>query len=521
MSVLNASDGTIKWKNDSLSYAGPCILHNDWIFTNANSYSESAGAFHLTDGRPKMVANPLTGEPQPWKLTRAYGCNNIIASENLLTFRSGAAGFYDLVCDSGTGNFGGFKSGCTSNLVVANGVLNAPDYTRTCSCSYQNQTSLALVHMPELDFWTIHPSASIHTTKGELTQAGINFGAPGDRRDGDVLWLEYPAVGGPSPPLSVELNQEATFFRHHSSSIGAEDEPWILASGVENVRKVSIDLNLEKKASLKDGIPVAHEHDDAEEQENGDVSRGSSDLELVRDSGDQIIGIRFNKINLPRGAEIRSAYIQMTCDETSDEPTTLLIAAQDSGHADRFSGDKHDISSRAKTRAEVEWSPGPWKKKGESGQSQRTPDLAPLIREVINRNDWKPGNSLAFLISGTGKRVAVSSRGKGDGAARLIIDADKVHRDESAEEPSETYRLRLFFAAPQQAGDSLRKFDVALQGKTVIEDVTIDPSGKKGERFAVHTLDNVSLPGRLELEFIPKRGEPVLSGIEIVRTDPY
>ena len=43
----------------------------------------------------------------------------------MLTFRSGAAGYYDLLNDGGTGNFGGFKSGCTSNLVVANGVLNA------------------------------------------------------------------------------------------------------------------------------------------------------------------------------------------------------------------------------------------------------------------------------------------------------------------------------------------------------------------------------------------------------------
>src|SRR2546427_4621223 len=46
-----------------------------------------------------------------------------------------------------TGNLGGFRSSCTNNLVVAGGLLTAPDYTRTCTCSYQNQTSLALVPM--------------------------------------------------------------------------------------------------------------------------------------------------------------------------------------------------------------------------------------------------------------------------------------------------------------------------------------------------------------------------------------
>jgi len=29
-------------------------------------------------------------------------------------------------------------------------VPEPPHYTRTCTCSYQNQTSLALVHMPDV-----------------------------------------------------------------------------------------------------------------------------------------------------------------------------------------------------------------------------------------------------------------------------------------------------------------------------------------------------------------------------------
>ena len=118
MTVFRAKDGSVQWKKESLVYSGPCILHNDLIITNANSYSESAGAFHIQNGNPKMVKNPLTGQMQPWKITRAYGCNSIIASENMLTFRSGSAAFYDLLNDGGTGNLGGFKSGCTSNLVV-------------------------------------------------------------------------------------------------------------------------------------------------------------------------------------------------------------------------------------------------------------------------------------------------------------------------------------------------------------------------------------------------------------------
>ncbi|MEZ6130820.1 MAG: PQQ-binding-like beta-propeller repeat protein [Planctomycetaceae bacterium] len=245
MAVYNAADGSLRWKNDSVRYAGPCILHNDLIITNANSYTESAGAFRLSDGQQKLEPNPLTGELQPWKLTRAYGCNNIIASENLLTFRSGAAGFYDLLSESGTGNFGGFKSGCTSNLVVANGVLNAPDYTRTCSCAYQNQTSLALVHMPEVEIWSVNSAAAVDSADRRIRKLGLNLAAPGDRRDANgLLWLEYPAVAGPSPELSIQINDEATAFQQHSSTMAGLEHPWILATGYRNITRLNLRMLL-------------------------------------------------------------------------------------------------------------------------------------------------------------------------------------------------------------------------------------------------------------------------------------
>lgn len=259
MAVYRGEDGSVQWENESLKYSGPCILHNDLIITNANSYSESAGAFYLKTGKPWMVPNPLTGELQKWTIKRAYGCNNIVASENLLTFRSGAAGFYDLLTDGGTGNLGGFKSGCTSNLVVAGGVLNAPDYTRTCSCAYQNQTSLALVHMPEIETWSVHTSVAATESDKPIDFLAINFGAPGDRRDADgVLWLEHPVVAGESPPLAIETNSEARLFQHHSSTMSSTDRPWVLSSGLEGITDLRIALNLVREKEdddLKKNVP--------------------------------------------------------------------------------------------------------------------------------------------------------------------------------------------------------------------------------------------------------------------------
>jgi len=243
MTTYRGADGSVIWEKPNFSYVGPCILHNDAIITNTTSYGKSQGAFDLLDGSPVTIANPLTGKLQPWRFTRTYGCNTAVASEHMLTFRSGAAGFYDLQTHGGTGNLGGFKSGCSSNLIVANGVLNAPDYTRTCTCAYQNQTSLALIHMPENEVWTYNLFDGL-TEKGDRFRSlGINLGAPGDRRSEEgTLWVDHPNVGGSSPKISVALEESLNWFRRHSSRVSGQGPAWIGASGAEGVRCVTLQM---------------------------------------------------------------------------------------------------------------------------------------------------------------------------------------------------------------------------------------------------------------------------------------
>ena len=518
MAVYVASTGELRWKKEQLKYAGPCILHNDWILTNANSYTASAGAFRIDTGQQKRVPNPLTGELLPWKITRTYGCNNILASEHLLTFRSGAAGFYDLSNDSGTGNFGGFKSGCTSNLVIANGVLNAPDYTRTCSCAYQNQTSLALVHMPDVDLWTIHPLAATTTKQRRIQQLGINFGAPGDRRDASGrLWLEYPRLAGASARLSIQLNPGARFYRHHSSTMAGRKHPWILASGVAAAREIRISMQLRDEFELATGLPVASADDDAEEDENGDVHLRDGDLELVDKGAPQLIGLRFNDLRLAPGAVIRKAYIQFTCQQTDSEPANLIITAENSPHAAPFQNDSHDLSIRPKTAAEVAWNPPEWMKTGESAAAQRTPDLAPLLRPVIDHPDWQAGNSVVFLISGMGKRIARACAASGRGGARLVVTADKYATRPVSEE---RHRVRLLFSAPPQSTAPSTVFNVFLQDQQVLSKLQLDPAGPPSRQSAEHIFEDVRIAGELQIRLEPISGEPLLSGIEVVRTPP-
>jgi len=210
------------------------MIHGDTVL-------HGQSACDLLTGAPKKRAHPLTGQQVPWRWARNYGCNTPMASEHLLTFRSGAAGYFDLCHDGGTGNFGGFRSSCTNNLIVANGVLSAPDYTRTCTCNYQNQTSLALVHMPEVEMWTYFGP---NQGKGMIRRVALNFGAPGDRRaDNGTLWTEYPSVAGRSPAVPVTtIPAKPDYVRRHSSQVSGDGILWVASSAVKGLHALVVEL---------------------------------------------------------------------------------------------------------------------------------------------------------------------------------------------------------------------------------------------------------------------------------------
>jgi outer membrane protein assembly factor BamB len=231
MRAYRARDGKELWFDET--YTGPAMIHGNTIL-------QGQGACDLLTGALKMRTDPITLEEVPWRWLRNHGCNTPAASEHLLTFRSGAAGYFDLCNDGGTGNFGGFRSSCTNNLIVAGGILTAPEYTRTCVCAYQNQTSIALIHMPDAEMWTFFGTKDV---KGYVKRLGLNFGAAGDRKaDDGTLWLEYPSTGGTSPAVQVTTTpKNPEVFRRHSSAVTGPYN-WVTSSGLKNLSEVSVTL---------------------------------------------------------------------------------------------------------------------------------------------------------------------------------------------------------------------------------------------------------------------------------------
>jgi hypothetical protein len=68
----------------------------------------------------------------------------------------------------------------------------------------------------------------------------------------------------------------------------------------------------------------------------------------------------------------------------------------------------YNISSRTKTTENVYWTVPNWNNEDESGLDQRTPNLNNIFSEVITQSLWQTGNSVTFIIDGTGRRSAYS-----------------------------------------------------------------------------------------------------------------
>ncbi|HEY8060737.1 MAG TPA: hypothetical protein VID94_18355, partial [Acidimicrobiales bacterium] len=155
--------------------------------------------------------------------------------------------------------------------------------------------------------------------------------------------------------------------------------------------------------------------DDAEQRvRRGTVALTSSDMELSTDGTVvQTIGLRFTDIVIPPDAAITAAWVQFQVDEVSTRAASLTIAGEAADNPPTFTGVNADVSSRPRTTATVHWAPPPWRTVHAAGPRQRTPDLSTVIDEIVNRPGWAPGNALALVIRGTGRRTAEAFEGSG------------------------------------------------------------------------------------------------------------
>ena len=146
---------------------------------------------------------------------------------------------------------------------------------------------------------------------------------------------------------------------------------------------------------------------DAEERASRTV-RGSNDLNIMLDGSvaQQAVGLRLPAVAIPRSSAVTSARLQFTAVGTSSGAASFTIHGQASSSAAPFTTEDNDITARRRTTSKVSWTPPAWNTPGERGAAQRTPNLASIVQEIVNRDSWNSNDPMAFIITGNGRRTA-------------------------------------------------------------------------------------------------------------------
>lgn len=219
-------------------------------------------AWDLHTGRPKDRLNPFTGKPVSWSFLRSYGCGSIAGGPNLLLFRSGTLGFYDLAGDSGVHNYPGVRAGCYVNAIASNGLVLAPPADAGCTCCYNFQTTLALEPTTRNEQWSIFYDRLPDT---EIFTAALNLGAPGDHRDthGNV-WLAAPRPttrtgrGDLFKPFRFQFAPGGGSYHFDSDylPLAGTDKPWVYANGLRGLRRAEFDLSIFERGVTSWPVPT-------------------------------------------------------------------------------------------------------------------------------------------------------------------------------------------------------------------------------------------------------------------------
>ncbi|MEL6593449.1 MAG: Ig-like domain-containing protein, partial [Bacteroidota bacterium] len=243
-----------------------------------------------------------------------------------------------------------------------------------------------------------------------LIPSTISLTANASDPDGNIQSVEYFIDG-----LSVGQSNSAPFSLDWTiPASGAYD---VYAIATDNDGNTSTSATHSFTVGSSTGsvtVAVSAGNDDAEEETNGAVNLTSTDLELINENSgtDQLVGIRFQNIGVPAGAKIDSAFLQFTVDETNNQnPSILRIRAEAHFDAPAFTSADGNLSNRRFTKAHRNWSPPNWNTVGQANNAQRTPNLAPVLQEVVDLPGWQSGNAAALFVYGWGRRVAESVNG--------------------------------------------------------------------------------------------------------------
>ena len=529
--AYDAATGRKLWEQNIRPGKLP-LIYGDRLITAAHAYD-------LRTGEQRMTTDELTGREIPWRYRHAYGCGPVAGCENVLFFRSGADGFFDMQTE-GTTNFGGVRPGCARTLLAANGLLIHPQGYSGCCCSYNFKTNLALIAGPDRGAdWYVFARGE---GEGQIKHIAINLGAPGDRKDQrGTAWLGFPrplvSTARPAPVTAMMADAASYYNRDATATIRGTDSPWLYSSGLRGRGRIAIDLVLQTHLVLPRGAAapaIDGKLDEACWQnaemvpfENTPFSMlgASVELRLFRDDENIYFGYHRRPIPNARSDVDRAALgandeLDIFVADPAKRAGVRFVIKRNGNTTAKFGtvevGRKTDPSWQGEwqcvvTDSEADWVAEvavPLETLTQSGLS-----LSRLMLNCMSQNLTQSGLEGVFLTDpryGTKFRSCIGFR-------RLV--------DPPAGEPPErSFSVRLHFAETAHAAAGRRVFDVLLQGQPVLQgfDVLQEAGGRN--TAVVRQFAGVRARAQLVVELASSNTSaaaecPVLCAVEVVEED--
>jgi hypothetical protein len=215
----------------------------------------------------------------------------------------------------------------------------------------------------------------------------------------------------------------------------------------------SIEVPIVKTGTLDDeGTIIDVSTDDCEQENDAIDTPYDDDLDAgwEGEEGDAnilTVGLRFQSLAIPQNAVIDSAYIKVWSHEGKSNADVAKITITGDATDNAVTFNETDlITDRPRTDASILWTVDEewiiW-------EPYRTPDLSTIVQEIVDRDGWNAGNSIAFILQGEDQGASVVENAREFEAFENIADPEDTDPDgnpgDGQNHPERVPRLFVYF----------------------------------------------------------------------------
>jgi alpha-tubulin suppressor-like RCC1 family protein len=558
--VAKAPFGTLWWDdnaNNSLSVAdiagglitsGPSFdVYTGLplsVITPYSGYPKTVPIVTFT-GAASTRINPFNNTPETRSMWQGYGCADTFSDYGkLATFRSGTMAYYDYRRESGAVTIGGMRPHCGHiGMIPANGVLVLRS-SECGGCEYPlGSAALAMVHRPtaqELGTWGYNRTTNIVEDQ-PIRKVGLNFGAVGDRMENGLLWLQRPYSTYPTPEIPVLMTPEASIqkYSHDVSWVqGGGSYPWVASTGVKGVNQISVNLAYPTLLSLATATPPVMDGSLSDACWNGAGKTilyhmnykqtnplADGDIQIRHDASQLYVACRFTGCDVSKISE-RAGWDIWLSDRVNLNTRAIHL------RVDRDNV-KHDgVCHKYGVEEDATWT-APWSSGYRATPSEFVVEFAVPWSTFAAEGYDK--NTLIMNFQGPGTLVSKNDVlrlrtlkdarfdtalpwGPTSFSSCHLFTAVSFNTVAGDLGKNRTYTVRMHFTEPDDLVAGQRKFDVAIQGATKLIDFDIAASAGGARKSIIKEFTGITVKDILTVNFTPKAGVPVVSGMEILET---